>query len=227
VARDHPWRRRQWSGRGRDGKRLYDRKLLEFGNLNPSGSRYILTSAGNDAFLYELDTNGSFVAAADIVSGYRTNAGIALAIDGSGNIYATGGFRDTANFNPDPSSQPVYMETNNSAAYPYHLDVFVSQLMQTQPSGPPPSARSAYPGQSLALLLQRGGITAIAPIPASGVSQGHSEKVPVAQNTLGAVLKSANAEQSPRPAFAPPHTVTLDRLFAAPLGAFTPLIPLA
>ena len=93
--------------------------------------KFVLDEYTYDIFLSELDTNGKFVAAADIVSGDSPNAfnnfAHAIALDSSGNIYSTGEFRGTANFNPTGT-----YDLTVDGSRPGYQDVFVSQL--TQPS---------------------------------------------------------------------------------------------
>jgi hypothetical protein len=110
-------------------------------NFNLSGGSYVLTSASKwyDVCTSELDTNGNFVAAADIVKGNGNNYGHAIAVDSSGsvNVYTTGGFRGTANFNPTGT----YNLTVDGGSSSPCQDVFVSQLIQ--PSGGGAAALSA------------------------------------------------------------------------------------
>lgn len=68
-------------------------------NFNPGGA-YNLTSAGqNDIFVSKLDASGNFVWAFKL--GSTTNdVGYSIALDASNNVYVTGSFRGTVNFNP-------------------------------------------------------------------------------------------------------------------------------
>jgi hypothetical protein len=107
-------------------------------NFNPGGARYVLKSASRwyDIFTSELDTNGNFVAAADIVRGSGNNYGHAIAVDnsspGSPNIYATGGFRGTADFDPTSATYNLTVDGGSSSSC---QDVFVSQLRQSSGGG--------------------------------------------------------------------------------------------
>jgi hypothetical protein len=124
-------------------------------DFNPAGGGPILQGGGNsgcdDVFLSELDTNGAFVAAADMVSSIPSGGllgwneyGRAIALDGAGNIYTTGSDRGTANFNPTGT----YDLTSNGAQ-----DVFVSQLTQPPSAGGAAAVSSSDAGSQSAALL--------------------------------------------------------------------------
>jgi hypothetical protein len=64
---------------------------------------FALTSAGTaDIFVSMLDTHGNFVWAKRM-GGPSGDHGYSVAVDGAGNVYTTGHFQDTADFDPDPS----------------------------------------------------------------------------------------------------------------------------
>ncbi|MCP4645667.1 MAG: hypothetical protein GY851_34800, partial [bacterium] len=69
-------------------------------DFDPSTSVAELTSAnGDDIFVQKLDASGAFVWAKQIAgSGY--NYGYSVAVDSVGNVYATGRFYETADFDP-------------------------------------------------------------------------------------------------------------------------------
>jgi hypothetical protein len=123
-------------------------------NINPGGGKYVLKSAsrGYDIFTSELDTNGNFVTAADIVKGSGNNYGHAIAVDssspGSANIYTTGGFRGTANFNPTGT----YNLTVDGGSSSSCQDVFISQLIQSSGGGAA-APSTADSGRESAVLL--------------------------------------------------------------------------
>jgi hypothetical protein len=117
----------------------------------------------------ELNTNGGFVTAADIVYGPGMNYGHAIAVDttspGSPSLYTTGGFRNMANFNPNGTSDLTV--TGPSGV---NQDIFVSRL--TPPASPLRATRSgtslattASSDQALASLLGPGNVTASAGTP--------------------------------------------------------------
>ncbi|MFN9952604.1 MAG: SBBP repeat-containing protein, partial [bacterium] len=65
--------------------------IATFGNIT-------LTSAGDsDAFVAKLDSNGKFLSAQNF-GGTLADTGLDITSDAKGNIYATGGFENTATF---------------------------------------------------------------------------------------------------------------------------------
>ncbi|MCE3229459.1 MAG: hypothetical protein K0S32_4010 [Bacteroidetes bacterium] len=70
------------------------------GDFDPGAATYSLTSNGvGDIFVSKLDASGNFLWAKGMGSPFDDFAH-ALAIDGSGNVYTTGFFADTADFDP-------------------------------------------------------------------------------------------------------------------------------
>jgi len=70
-------------------------------DFDPGAGVFNLTAVGqSDAFILKLDVNGNFVWAKSM-GGVQTDYLQALAVNTSGNIFATGYFSDTADFNPD------------------------------------------------------------------------------------------------------------------------------
>jgi len=102
-------------------------------NFNPgSGASYNLTAQGvlnaffqtlENAFVQKLDSAGNLVWAADLGTG-GSAVGFGIALDDSGDVYTTGEFSGTDDFDPTPGQ---YLLTSAG------LDIFVSQL--TQPAG--------------------------------------------------------------------------------------------
>jgi hypothetical protein len=89
-------------------------------DFDPGAGVFNLTSAGNaDMFVSKLDTSGTFIWAKSI-GGISTDAGYGIAVDGAGNVYTTGRFSDTVDFDPGAGT--------------FHLmsagldDIFVSKL---------------------------------------------------------------------------------------------------
>lgn len=79
-----------------------------------------LTSAGGtDVFVIKLDVSGNFLWAIHL-GGTDDDVAQSIAVDGSGNVYLTGSFKSTADFDPGPSSHVLTSNGGN--------DVFVCKL---------------------------------------------------------------------------------------------------
>ncbi len=95
------------------------------GDFDPGGGVFNLTSAGNgDVFISKLDVNGNFVWAKSM-GGPNTTAsqhdrGWCITVDNLGNVYTTGDFDGTGDFDPGPG---VYNLTSAGSE-----DIFVSKL---------------------------------------------------------------------------------------------------
>jgi len=88
-------------------------------DFDPGNGFYNLTTAGSsDIYVNKLDQNGYFLYAVSM-GGASYDVSIHLTIDNSGNIYVTGYFQGTADFDPGAG-------TNNFVAV--NLDVFVSKF---------------------------------------------------------------------------------------------------
>lgn len=75
-------------------------KFQGTGDFDPGAGVFSLTSAGdNDVFITKLDNNGNFVWAKSM-GGALSDVSSYVAVDGSGNVYTTGVFRGTSDFNP-------------------------------------------------------------------------------------------------------------------------------
>jgi outer membrane protein assembly factor BamB len=116
-------------------------------NFNPGGQSILPSAGAVDIFVWKLNADGTFAAAAAMGGpGYDYVHGIAL--DAQGNVYTTGGFRDTANFNPNGT----YDLTVNGSDGGYQ-DVFVSKLTQSgQLNALLAPASRAFTAASLAVL---------------------------------------------------------------------------
>jgi hypothetical protein len=69
-------------------------------DFDPGAGTSILTSLGNsDMFISKLDASGNFVWAKQI-GGLYNDLAYAIALDGAGNVYATGSFMGTVDFDP-------------------------------------------------------------------------------------------------------------------------------
>ncbi|PHX82007.1 MAG: hypothetical protein CK539_06890, partial [Flavobacteriales bacterium] len=94
-----------------------------FGGLadfDPGAGVANLTSAGStDIFISKLDASGNFVWA-NAMGGIGDDGGYSIALDGSGNVYTTGLFRGTADFDPGAGLANL----TSSGTY----DIFISKL---------------------------------------------------------------------------------------------------
>lgn len=89
-------------------------------DFNPGTETYNLTSAGSvDAFICMLDANGDFVWA-KALSGTSAIAGIGIATDILGNVYTTGYYQGTVDFDP---GNGVYNLSSTGID-----DIFISKL---------------------------------------------------------------------------------------------------
>lgn len=89
-------------------------------DFDPGAGVYTLTCAGfTDVFISKLNVSGNLVWAKSI-GGTITDNALSIAIDGSGNVYTTGHFNSTADFDPGPG---VFNLTPGG-----NQDVFVSKL---------------------------------------------------------------------------------------------------
>ena len=90
-------------------------------DFDPSGSSYPLTSSGGgDMFIWKLDATGNLIWAKRI-GGTSGELGQDLALDSSGNLYATGSFYGTVDFDPGPT-------TASLSASGFNDDIFILKL---------------------------------------------------------------------------------------------------
>jgi len=98
----------------------YFRGTVDF---DPGSGTFNLTSAGNsDIFISKLDASGNF-AWAKKLGGTSIDIGYSIAVDVSGNVYTTGSFEGTADF--DPGSGTFNLTSAGSA------DIFVHKMSQS------------------------------------------------------------------------------------------------
>jgi hypothetical protein len=89
-------------------------------DFDPGAGIFNLTDAGSyDSFISKLDASGNFVWAKSM-GGMGQDVGYSIAIDASGNVYTTGGFEGTADF--DPGAGVFNLTTRGSS------DIFISKL---------------------------------------------------------------------------------------------------
>ena len=92
-------------------------------DFDPGAGTYILNGAGGaDIFVSKLDSNGDFVWAKSMGGG-NGDKGNAIVVDSSRNVYTTGYFRNTADF--DPGTGIFNLTTPGNTSDP---DIFVSKL---------------------------------------------------------------------------------------------------
>src|SRR5690606_15385540 len=73
-----------------------------------------------DIFISKLDANGNFIWAKNMGGSFGDNRGNSIAIDDSGNVYTTGHFQGTADFDPGTSTYNLI----GAGGY----DIFISKL---------------------------------------------------------------------------------------------------
>jgi len=89
-------------------------------DFDPGASTFNMTSAGiRDIFISKLDLLGNFVWAKQM-GGAFNDEGLSMAVDDSGNVYTTGKFQDTVDFDP---GVPIFNMTSAGLQ-----DIFVSKL---------------------------------------------------------------------------------------------------
>ncbi len=91
-------------------------------DFDPGPGTYTLSAGGNtDAFILKLDVNGNFVWVKSM-GGPNGDGLIDMSIDASNNIYSTGTFSGTADF--DPGSSTYNLTSTGSVA----TDIYISKL---------------------------------------------------------------------------------------------------
>jgi Secretion system C-terminal sorting domain/Beta-propeller repeat len=89
-------------------------------DFDPSAGVFNLISAGgDDIFIQKLDANGNFVWAKNM-GGTGNNLGRSITLDGSGNIYITGYFQNTVDFDPSATIFNLVSAGGN--------DIFIEKL---------------------------------------------------------------------------------------------------
>ncbi|MGI8893797.1 MAG: SBBP repeat-containing protein, partial [Bacteroidia bacterium] len=91
-------------------------------NFDPGLNSYNLTSYGSfDIFISKLDSNGNFLWATNF-GGIDFDRGLSIAVDGDGNVYTTGVYQGTVDF--DPGSGTYNLISSSS----WNGDIFLSKL---------------------------------------------------------------------------------------------------
>lgn len=92
-------------------------------DFDPGPGTANLTSLGGyDIFITKFDPSGNYVWAKSL-GGARYNFGYGITVDASGNVYTTGWYDGTVDFDPGPGT--FNLSANNGAGY---YDVFISKL---------------------------------------------------------------------------------------------------
>jgi hypothetical protein len=92
------------------------------GDFDPgAGVSNLSTTGGDDVFVSKLNSNGDFVWAKNFGSLSASDEAYSVAIDNNGNIYTTGEFGATADFDPGAG-------TFNISSVSAGIDVFISKL---------------------------------------------------------------------------------------------------
>jgi hypothetical protein len=90
-------------------------------DFDPGAGNFNITSFGNnDIFVSKLDASGNFLWAKQL-GGSNYDVGYAIAVDASGNIYTSGYFAGTADFDPGAG-------TFNLVSTSFSNDIFISKL---------------------------------------------------------------------------------------------------
>ncbi len=97
--------------------------FLDTADFDPGPAVFNLSSNGGaDIFISKLDRNGNFVWA-KAVGGNESDGGNSIAVDSSGNVYTTGYFRDTVNFQPNV----LLSLSENLLSASFGSDIFISK----------------------------------------------------------------------------------------------------
>jgi hypothetical protein len=86
----------------------YFRGTVDF---DPGEGLFNLSSTApsfNDLFILKLDVDGNFVWARQLKNVYQSTPSASLAVDGNGNVYCTGFFSGTVDFDPGDGYHPAY-----------------------------------------------------------------------------------------------------------------------
>jgi hypothetical protein len=116
-------------------------------DFDPGQGTFNLTAGGTDVYVSKLNSSGSFVWAADILTSGPSSMGVSfgIAVDGSGNVFTSGFFKGTADFDPGAGTYSL-TSTPDSIGNP-SMDAFVSKLV------PSSSATSTATDAALMLLV--------------------------------------------------------------------------
>jgi len=112
--------------------------FTETADFDPgAGTANLTSNGGYDVFVSKLDSSGNYVWAKSFGSSGRgsdaldgTDYGLSVAVDSSGNVYTTGKFEYTADFDPGAGTANLTSSTNNggNSCCLYSDDAFVLKL---------------------------------------------------------------------------------------------------
>jgi len=83
-------------------------------------SSYLIATGNDDIFIQKLDANGNFLWARSMQGTGGSSGGESIAVDNLGNIYTTGFFKDSVDF--DPNSDSCYLVSAGN------YDIFIQKL---------------------------------------------------------------------------------------------------
>jgi hypothetical protein len=118
------------------------------GDFDPGpGTHYLTSNGGGDPFLMKLSPTGDLLWAKS-VGGSSDDNGRSIAVDGSGNVYATGHFKGTGDFDPGPGTHSL---TSNG-----NFDILLMKLSPDVPDNSPPefllsSSTTVFEGAELSI----------------------------------------------------------------------------
>ena len=107
-------------------------------DFNPGSGNYYLTTTGTDIFICKLDAIGNFIWAKQI-GGMGNDYGYSIALDQLENIYTTGMFALTTDFDPGSG---VYNLTNYGSSGTY--DIFVHKMDNSTGINQQPDLNTAF-----------------------------------------------------------------------------------
>ncbi len=114
---------------------LEDMCLDPFGNIlltgyftgttdfDPSAGIFEITSFGyEDAYISKLNSNGDFIWAVQLGGSYNSDRGYGITTDKKGNVFVTGSFFETADFDPSPGKYELTSFNGSEDMYICKLD---------------------------------------------------------------------------------------------------------
>jgi hypothetical protein len=118
-------------------------------DFDPGADTFTLTSAGDsDMFVQKLDAAGNLIWAR-AMGGTDSDYAASVAVDAQGNVYTTGSFRATADFDSGPDTHTLTVVG--------YMDMFVHKL-----SGPPEVTPESMPIAVWPVILTLLGLGALA-----------------------------------------------------------------